>query len=124
MWLAWAATMLIVAACGSGSETTIEPQDPDLVTAGNSLYVGSCASCHGTDLRGTDLGPSHLSAVYKPNHHGDIAFEFAVRFGVPQHHWRFGPMPPVEGLSEEDIESIVAFVREQQRTEGFEPYPP
>ena len=60
----------------------------------------------------------------KPNHHGDIAFEFAVRCGVPQHHWRFGPMPPVEGLSEEDIESIMAFVREQQRIEGFEPYPP
>jgi hypothetical protein len=33
-------------------------------------------------------------------------------------------MPPVEGLSTEDVEAIVAFVREQQRIEGFEPYPP
>jgi hypothetical protein len=29
-----------------------------------------------------------------------------------------------EGLTSEDVEAIVAFVREQQRVGGFEPYPP
>jgi len=33
-------------------------------------------------------------------------------------------MPPVEGLTEEDVEAIIAFVRQSQREEGFEPYPP
>jgi hypothetical protein len=33
-------------------------------------------------------------------------------------------MPPVEGLSAEDVEAIVGFVRERQRIQGFEPYPP
>jgi hypothetical protein len=33
-------------------------------------------------------------------------------------------MPPIERLTPEDVEAIVAFVREQQRIHGFEPYPP
>ena len=99
-------------------------QDPDLVGQGESLYLANCAECHGDDLRGTDKGPSHLSIVYEPNHHGDFAFEQAVAFGSPQHHWRFGPMDPVPGLTESQVTAIIAFVREAQRNEGFEPYPP
>lgn len=95
-----------------------------MVGAGEPLYQAFCASCHGTDLRGTDKGPSHLSVVYEPSHHGDAAFLLAVRNGSPQHHWRFGDMEPVEGLSDDDVAAITAFVREQQRIHGFEPYPP
>lgn len=118
--------VVLVSACGGSGDggTGITVQDPELVDAGEALYSANCASCHGTDLRGTDEGPSHLSIVYEPNHHGDAAFVLAARRGVPQHHWRFGDMEPVEGLSEADLEAIVAFVREQQRIHGFEPYPP
>ena len=119
--------LLVLSACG-GEEATVEaqidPQDPELVAAGAELYAANCAECHGADLKGTDRGPSHLSEVYEPGHHGDGAFHIAVVAGVPQHHWDFGSMPPVEGLSEEDVSAIIAFVREQQRLEGFEPYPP
>ena len=117
---------LIVAACAGGENaaTDIPTQDPGLVTAGAALYQAKCASCHGTDLRGTDLGPSHLSSVYEPGHHSDVAFVLAVQRGSAAHHWRFGAMPPIEGLTEDDITAIVAFVRETQRIEGFEPYPP
>ena len=116
---------VVLAACGGGSsEADIPTQDPELVAAGADLYAANCAECHGTDLRGTDKGPSHLSEVYEPNHHADGAFLFAVQAGSRAHHWSFGDMPPVEGLSTEDVEAIVAFVREQQRIEGFEPYPP
>ena len=104
--------------------TGIEPQDLDLVEVGAELYQANCAECHGTDLRGTDKGPSHLSVVYEPNHHGDGAFLLAVLRGSPAHHWRFGDMPPVEGPTEDDVAAIVAYVREQQRLHGFEPYPP
>ncbi|MGD2100931.1 MAG: cytochrome c [Acidimicrobiia bacterium] len=105
-------------------EADIEPQDPQLVAAGEELYTSNCAECHGDDLRGTDAGPAHLSEVYVPSHHSDGAFLVAVRAGSPQHHWDFGAMPPVEGLTDSDVEAIVAFVRERQRTEGFESYPP
>lgn len=116
---------MLLTACGSASpEVDIPIQDPDLVAAGEELYVANCAECHGADLRGTDKGPSHLSEVYEPGHHADGAFLFAIQVGSRAHHWRFGDMPPVEGLSTEDVEAIVAFVREQQRIHGFEPYPP
>jgi len=108
----------------SAGDTGIAVQDPTLVATGESLYQASCATCHGSDLRGTDVGPSHLSVVYEPNHHGDAAFLLAARNGVRQHHWRFGDMAPVPGLSDDDIAAIVAYVREQQRINGFEPYPP
>ena len=104
--------------------TGISPQDPELVAAGEILYQANCATCHGTDLRGTATGPSHLSIVYEPNHHGDIAFVLAAKNGVQAHHWSFGNMAPVPGLSDDDLAAIVAYVREIQRIEGFEPYPP
>ena len=132
-WIAIGAliVVLVVAVVGFGgnsSETVagtgIPVQDPDLVAAGEPVYQASCAVCHGTDLRGTDIGPSHLSVVYEPNHHSDTAFVLAAQNGVTAHHWPFGDMPPVPGLTDEDIEAIVAYVRENQRINGFEPYPP
>lgn len=123
--------ILVIAVVGFGGDSTdtgsgtgIAVQDPDLVAAGEPLYQASCAVCHGTDLRGTDKGPSHLSVVYEPNHHGDAAFVLSVQNGVRAHHWPFGDMAPVPGLSDEDLEAIVAYVRENQRISGFEPYPP
>lgn len=104
--------------------TGIPVQDPELVAAGEPLYQASCATCHGTDVRGTEIGPSHLSVVYEPNHHGDGAFALAAQNGVRAHHWPFGDMAAVPGLSDEDLEAIVAYVRESQRINGFEPYAP
>jgi hypothetical protein len=33
-------------------------------------------------------------------------------------------MAPVAGLTDEEIDLVIAFVREQQEIHGFEPYPP
>lgn len=118
------AAVAMVSGCTAATETTIPTQDPDLVASGEQLYAVNCAECHGADLRGTDRGPSHLSEVYEPGHHADGAFLFAVQNGSRARHWSFGNMPPIEGLSPEDVEAIIAFVREQQRIQGFEPYPP
>jgi mono/diheme cytochrome c family protein len=116
---------LFLAACSPAPGTVeVDEQDAALVEQGEPLYQANCAECHGSDLRGTDQGPSHLSVVYEPNHHGDGAFLAAVSRGSPSHHWDFGPMPPIPGLSQEDVAAITAFVREQQRINGFEPYPP
>lgn len=110
-------------ACGSGSVVDDAASDPATIEAGEVLYSENCAECHGTDLRGTDRGPSFLSPIYEPNHHGDGAFLVAVQSSVQPHHWDFGAMPPVEGLSPDDVEPIVAFVRDRQRTEGFDDQP-
>jgi mono/diheme cytochrome c family protein len=109
-------------ACGGGSDG---PEGGTAATpSGGELYAGACSSCHGTDLRGTERGPSHLSVVYEPGHHPDAAFRSAVLSGSPQHHWTFGDMPPVTGLDDAEIDAVIAYIRKVQEREGFEPYPP
>lgn len=108
--------LLLSAGCANEAE-------PDIALDGKALYTASCGSCHGTDLRGTDQGPSHLSAVYEPGHHPDASFEAAIRQGARQHHWNFGDMPAVEGLDEAEVQAVIAYVRTVQREQGFEPYP-
>jgi mono/diheme cytochrome c family protein len=87
---------------------------------GASLYAQACSSCHGSDLRGTDQGPPFLDAVYRPGHHGDASFLVAVRSGARSHHWDFGNMPPIDGLSDEQVRAIVEYVRGQQRAAGID----
>lgn len=117
-----AAVTLVSAALGACGGDADQPSPQ--VADGAALYQRSCASCHGSDLRGTDRGPSHLSQVYAPDHHPDAAFRAAITHGSQAHHWNFGDMAPVPGLTDTEIDAIIAFVRDQQETHGFEPYPP
>ncbi len=89
------------------------------VFVGEDLFAANCARCHGAALTGTGNAPSLLDKVYRPDHHGDLAFYLAVSKGVKQHHWNFGDMPPVAGLTGEDVANIVAFVRLEQQKTGF-----
>lgn len=123
------AATLAAGACTVQSGSTIhtediEAQEPALVTEGEALYLAECAGCHGADLRGSDEGPSLLSDIYEPGHHADFAFVRAIQHGASQHHWTFGRMEPIEHLGEDEIDAIIAYVREVQRIEGYEPYPP
>jgi mono/diheme cytochrome c family protein len=88
--------------------------------AGKLLYGKYCASCHGTDLKGTDKGPPFLHRVYESSHHGDVAFQLAVKNGVRAHHWKFGDMQPVPGLSPDDVAHITAYIRARQRSVGIQ----
>ena len=87
---------------------------------GATVYQARCASCHGSDLRGSDNGPSLLSIVYEPGHHGDDSFRSAIRNGVGQHHWAFGNMPAVPDITDEQIERVIIFIRTQQDELGFD----
>ena len=100
-------------------EPAAAPADPATIAEGSTLYLRSCAACHGVDLLGTDAGPPFLDVIYAPNHHGDEAFQQAVIAGVVPHHWNFGTMAPIEGLTREDVAKIVAFVRSEQRAAGI-----
>lgn len=114
------AAALLGAGCGDDGGDTDTSSGAD----GADLYRQTCAACHGEDLRGTNRGPSHLSEVYEPGHHPDESFRAAITQGSPAHHWDFGDMPPIEGLDDDETDAIIAYVREQQEAEGFEPYPP
>ncbi len=111
---------LIVGACGSDPATVETAAGGAGNELGAEVYAASCASCHGADLKGTDKGPSHLSIVYEPNHHGDDSFRSAIANGAQQHHWTFGDMAPVTGLSDDEVEAVIAFVRSEQERQGFE----
>lgn len=112
---------LLVGACSGDDE---QSSATGSAADGAAVYEQSCASCHGSDLRGTDRGPSHLSQVYEPGHHPDAAFQAAIAGGARAHHWQFGDMPPVAGLDDAEVAAVIAFIREQQELHGLEPYPP
>lgn len=93
--------------------------DPAAAT-GRSIFAAKCAQCHGAEAGGRyGLGPPLIHPFYRPGHHADAAFLLAVRNGVPAHHWRFGNMPPVPGLTEGDVKMIVAYVRAVQQANGI-----
>ncbi len=111
---------VLVAACSSGDPEAPGASPGQALADGASIYATSCASCHGADLGGTEKGPSHLSIVYEPNHHPDDAFRSAIANGAPEHHWNFGAMAPVPGLTDDEVEAVIAFVRSEQERLGFE----
>jgi len=97
---------------------------PDALSArarvGKGVYQAECAACHGTDAVGKDgIAPPLVHVIYEPSHHGDEAFQRAVAVGVRAHHWPFGNMPPVKGLTRADVAMIVAYVRELQQANGI-----
>lgn len=111
------AALLVLAACGSDGDGG-QAASGD-TARGRQLFEANCASCHGIQGQGTDSGPPLVHEYYVPSHHADAAFQLAVTRGVQPHHWDFGPMPPVEGLSSEDVSDIVAYVRQLQRDAGL-----
>lgn len=87
---------------------------------GKLAYDAKCAACHGANAAGQDgVAPPLVHKIYEPSHHGDAAFLLAAKNGVRAHHWRFGNMPPVEGVTDGDVKMIVAYVRELQRANGI-----
>jgi len=87
---------------------------------GAAAYTAKCADCHGVNGVGRDeIAPPLVHKIYEPSHHGDMAFELAVANGVRAHHWQFGNMPPIDGLTRADVGSIVSYVRALQRANGI-----
>lgn len=88
--------------------------------AGKQIFNENCAACHGDNAAGRDgMGPPLIHKIYEPSHHGDMAFVLAPRRGVRAHHWPFGDMPPIDGLSDADILKIITYIRIVQRANGI-----
>lgn len=102
-------------------------ESPDIAVAtplttampGEKPFNAKCAVCHGQHAAGTRQGPPLVHRYYEPGHHSDMAFVLAVRRGVRAHHWRFGNMAPVPGVSDTEIRDIIDYVRALQRANGI-----
>lgn len=91
-----------------------------LATIGKRVFDKNCAACHGENAVGQDgVAPPLVHKIYEPSHHGDESFQRAVAMGVRAHHWKFGNMPAIEGLTRADVKAITAYVRELQHHNGI-----
>lgn len=95
------------------------PKPPEALARGEALYNTNCSSCHGAGARGTVKGPPFLDKVYEPNHHADIAFYRAPEMGVRAHHWKFGDMPKLPGVTKNDLAQIIPYIRWLQKQAGI-----
>ncbi len=118
-----AGLLLAGGASAFGQTMQIPKPSPGLMpnpVLGKALFAKQCAACHGADLKGSDKGPPLLHKVYEPSHHGDAAFQLAAKNGARAHHWNFGDMPPVRGISPDEVAHITAYVRVEQRKVGIQ----
>ena len=98
----------------------IAAASPPEVAQGKTLFEQNCSVCHGPAGDGTTQGPPLVHIIYEPNHHADAAFILAARNGVRAHHWRFGDMAPLPGVTDEMVQEIVGYIRWLQRQVGIE----
>ena len=92
----------------------------DKAKVGQVGFNAKCAACHGVNAAGKDgIAPPLVHKIYEPSHHGDESFQRAAALGVRAHHWPFGNMPAVEGVTRGDVKMITAYIRELQRANGI-----
>ena len=114
-------------------EGTSKPDDGAMVTVkvpatfsdqeqtGKRGFEAFCAKCHGANAQGIEgSAPPLVHKIYEPSHHGDMAFILAAQNGVRSHHWKFGNMPPVDGVTKADVKNIVTYIRALQRENGIQ----
>lgn len=98
-----------------------DPNVPFQYALGVEKFRDKCAACHGQWAEGVaDKGPPLVHRYYRPGHHPDAAFYQAAMNGVRSHHWNFGDMPPVAGITKQDVAAIVAFIRWWQEQNGIQ----
>ena len=64
--------------------------------------------------------PIPVDFAYVVGHSTDDSFYRAAMSGIRQHHWQFGDMPPVVGVTNADIAAIIRYIRWWQVQNGIE----
>ncbi len=114
--------LILVGSAVRADEALVDVTIPELsptAQAGQMAFGQYCAACHGAAAGGTDQGPPLVHRLYVASHHADMAFVLAARQGVRAHHWDFGNMEPVPGVTDEELDALIVFVRELQRANGL-----
>jgi len=126
--LRYAPLVAVLAACTPSESETGEVDFDEVLSqvevpaehaAGQALFTTNCAACHGPLGLGTDTGPPLVHIIYESSHHADVAFVIAAERGVRAHHWGFGDMPPVPGVTRDQLAEVVGYVRFLQRQVGI-----
>ena len=119
-------TLALLALLGCGGEPARESSGAgagggvsETAAAGEKLFNTKCATCHGVGGVGSEQGPPLMHKIYAPGHHPDFSFRNAAFDGVRAHHWNFGDMLPVPGVTADDVDKIICYVRETQRANGI-----
>ncbi len=119
-------SMLVIIGCSESQQPDEQKDSVGSETArlagaslGQSIYASRCILCHGKSGTGSKQGPPLVHNIYRPDHHSDYSIERAIKFGVRSHHWGFGNMPPVSGMSPEDIQHVTAYIRQEQIRAGI-----
>ncbi len=115
----WLLVAGLSSACTDGSATQDAAAVPPELQVGEAKFKANCARCHGERGAGTDHGPPLVHRIYEPNHHPDVTFQRAAANGVRAHHWNFGNMPKIDGVTSEDVDQITRYVRWLQRQAGI-----
>jgi len=113
---------LAVADCSKGDAPPAPgaaPRATATASDGEALFTEHCMRCHGQAGTGTDQGPPLVHRIYEPGHHPDAAFYRAAAMGVRAHHWHFGDMPSIGGVSNAEVTAIIGYVRRLQREAGI-----
>ena len=83
---------------------------------GKQTFEANFASCHGANAAGVGgVAPPLVHVIYEPGHHGNESLQRAAAVDVRAHHWPFGYMPAVGGVTRGDIKMVTAYIRELQR---------
>ena len=87
---------------------------------GQKVFDAKCSACHGANAAGQKgVAPPLVHKTYEPSHHSDMAFIMAAKNGVRAHHWSFGNMPAIEGITDGEVKLVTAYIRELQRENGI-----
>lgn len=110
----------VVSSQGRAMVEVLVPEFEGKAVLGQTAYLAKCAACHGQNAVGQlGIAPPLVHKIYEPSHHGDMAFVMAAKNGVRAHHWTFGNMPAVDGITDAEVGTIVAYVRALQRANGI-----
>jgi glucose/arabinose dehydrogenase/mono/diheme cytochrome c family protein len=89
----------------------------EMVALGDRIYHGqvggaSCAGCHGSDGKGTPLGPDLTDTKYLWNDGSWAGITKTITDGVPQPKEYRSPMPPMGGaqLTDDQVKALAAYV--------------
>lgn len=124
LWTTFEPTVSAGTTSGSDDTALVKVILPDSFSdkakVGQVGFNAKCAACHGVNAAGKDgVAPPLVHKIYEPSHHGDESFQRAAALGVRAHHWPFGNMPAVEGVTRGDVKMITAYIRELHRANGI-----
>lgn len=105
---------LVLGVCLAAFAQVTKPKNPlgnslEVVSKGHELYNKSCTACHGRDGTQGDRAPA-LGAARRYFRLSEAAIFDAIKNGIP------GSAMPASGLADQDIWSIVAFIRNIRST--------